>query len=1000
MDQRTLRWQVPDAANPAEKILESRYAQLLKWGELLARGDRELAQEIVHDLYLQLTLTKPDLSDVSNLDGYLYTCLKHIYLSKLTRSSREAIQFVSIEDYDSIQSALEDKQLDGSLETQNELRRICCYSVWRKEFSKSFSYFILHFFHGYFHREIAELACLPISAVYNKLKSSRTELKSHLNGSAKLRVAKTEAPPAPILLWTPVTPAELFKELRQTILDARNSNCLLEEELLSYYSPSGRGPLPCAILAHIVSCERCLAVVDRHLRRPTLKDRDFLDGFDRSLSTSSGHEEKADKQNFRAALERRRRRIYEHRPAALSISVNGRIVAFHDVQGEHSILSARIEHPESARFVEVFSEQDIRLILLPIRGLPPENPGTLIQEALLSDERRLALKLSFDGLGLHGEVTYFDPTLAFALAEESTEPLPSSTLEERTDHSSRSGVQELVGKPSVFKAITRFLGDLRPSLAIAWALMLACIVISAGYLTYRHMRAPLNAEAIMNRSIRVEAMSLQGKTEHQVLHFEEISSDGHSIQGTVDLWRDGDSARRIRRLYDANHRLIASEWQKKDGKRGSYTAANGSASDEDRQLIASEFWKLDVSPRAFHVLAEGQMQARVTADGYELTAAVNDEQRPQVISATLILNRHFQPAGEILRMRSSSVMREIRFMQETYESKPSSDVPDSVFRSTSLDGSPAKGQGRHSSIVRNNGKRFSGTDAQLVQLQIGVLYRLNQLGADTGEPIEVKRVDGSIRISGTVANELRQREILSALGSLPSRQLLDVRIASQSDMRIPFAASHQTVSPTTSVYNIPKTEGAADAAIRKYLEAKGLEGKQLDFAVAQFSRDALEHAQRALQHAYALDRLGNAFTPEELRSAAPVAQQEWANMVSRHASGLQGELQMLRDQLSEIASIPKPSAPPRHALTVGSTEAFAHAAKQLLRMTQVLSRNVSNAFASSPSQAANQDNEHLVSDAAYSIPLEQAEAIVKFSSRLAQAGQDVHAGQQSSASLR
>jgi hypothetical protein len=91
--------------------------------------------------------------------------LRHIYLSGLARSSREAQHFISVAEFDAFDFALAANQPGDPLQRQNDLRRICGYAVWRKEFSKSASYFIFHFFHGYSRREIAEIA-RPIAAIY------------------------------------------------------------------------------------------------------------------------------------------------------------------------------------------------------------------------------------------------------------------------------------------------------------------------------------------------------------------------------------------------------------------------------------------------------------------------------------------------------------------------------------------------------------------------------------------------------------------------------------------------------------------------------------------------------------------------------------------------------------------------------------------------------------------------------------------------------------------
>jgi DNA-directed RNA polymerase specialized sigma24 family protein len=72
MEQRKPKWQ-PAPAAQTEHLLASYYSQFLKWGAVLTRGDRDKAEDIVQELCLYFTLTKPDLSEVANLNGYLYT---------------------------------------------------------------------------------------------------------------------------------------------------------------------------------------------------------------------------------------------------------------------------------------------------------------------------------------------------------------------------------------------------------------------------------------------------------------------------------------------------------------------------------------------------------------------------------------------------------------------------------------------------------------------------------------------------------------------------------------------------------------------------------------------------------------------------------------------------------------------------------------------------------------------------------------------------------------
>src|ERR1700679_4240279 len=269
-----------------DKLLEQYYDRLQEWALQLTRGDVGKAQDIVHELCLHLTLSTPDLSKVQNLDGYLYTCLRHFYLSDIARSAREALQSVSPDDFDSIQIAFRSPTSGDPLQQQNDLRRICSYVAWRKGHAKSAGYFILRFFHGYFRREIATIAGVPLSTIDPKLNKVRSEVHLYLAEPGKLQFTNRELPPAPRLHWTPLSSLAIFNELREGILAARDGDCLPEEELLAHYGNARPAAISCSLLSHIVSCERCLSLIDLHFRRPTLKDREPLDSL---CSTPDGH---------------------------------------------------------------------------------------------------------------------------------------------------------------------------------------------------------------------------------------------------------------------------------------------------------------------------------------------------------------------------------------------------------------------------------------------------------------------------------------------------------------------------------------------------------------------------------------------------------------------------------------------------------------------------------------------------------------------------------------
>lgn len=988
MGQQDSKWRVRTPAKDTEQLLESYYSRLMEWGCVLTRGDANKAQDIVHDFCLYLSLTRPDLSAVANLDGYLYTCLRHLYLSDLARSSREALQVFSVAEFDSFEFALATKRPGDPLQRQNDLRSICNYAVWRKETSKSASYFILHFFHGYARHEIAELACLPISAIYNKLKTARAEVKGYLDDRNKFHLVSRSLPPGPFSSWKLVSTAEIFKELRELILQSRNSECLPEEEILAPYRSQIRTPISCSVLAHLASCERCLTVIDRHFRRPTLKDRESLDGPSSSAENKDSNEVLAKSVTRIAALRSVRRQwngVHEHRPTTLSIAVNGRIIAFHDVQGVQSVLSARIERPENAQFVEVFSEQDVRLALLPLGDAPPQGPQSLTQRVTLSDARWIELNLTFDGLGLNSEVAYFDPALAGeAPAEDAQED--AVEFERVPAHSLPSTLTNRWHKSRwSSSAIARLLRAVVPNAAPAWAMVLVIVTSMAGFMAYRHLSAPVDALDLLTRSVAIEAASLKGQTEHQVLTYEDVSADGQILlRGTVDLWRDGDGSRYLRRLYDSQHRMLAARWRNSSGEHHSYTGEGEKGQlSLDSPDQENPIWDQDISAKAFGELGGRDLHVSVTKNGYELTIIGTTGSRPHLVSASLSLDRNLRPLREVLRVQSGGDVHEVRLVLARYERQPSRSVPDGTFDPGDSSISSLQNSDTHSEALQHGPSGPIPSNAQLTELQIAVLYQLARLGADTNDPIEVvKTMDGHIRVSGTVADDARKKEIVSSLERLTDRQRLDLKLISPGDVRI--IPGYKRVNPSDiQVYEAGNTKPAADAVLRTYFSAKGYSDERLNLEVERFSRDVLQHAQSALQHAYALNRLESVISSAELESVEVSSQQQWTEMTNQHAASLESQLRALENELAKISPEGRQNSNSESDLkSIESPAQFQQAANQLLRQAQDLDREVGLMFASNttPEKAVSVDS--LLTATIKIIPLQQAANISRFAVHL------------------
>ena len=144
-----------------EDVFIRRYDRLLAWSLQMTERDRALAEDLLHDLFIQFTLNEPDLEQIANLDGYLYTMLRNLHLAHKRRDTRNRLEQLSIVEYDSAEIGLRTIDLRDQIQAQEQLRRVCQYACVRKDTAKIASVLILRFFHGYYPEEIVHVMRSP-----------------------------------------------------------------------------------------------------------------------------------------------------------------------------------------------------------------------------------------------------------------------------------------------------------------------------------------------------------------------------------------------------------------------------------------------------------------------------------------------------------------------------------------------------------------------------------------------------------------------------------------------------------------------------------------------------------------------------------------------------------------------------------------------------------------------------------------------------------------------
>src|SRR5438270_7254995 len=223
---------------------------------------------------------------------------------------------------------------------------------------------------------------------------------------------------------------EFLNELRRMIFESRKGECLTRDQMESLYRDSGASGINHVTLAHTVSCPACLDELNRLLDLPSLDERfptDTLGTDTRGRGGDGGGDDGGatggSSDNERQKCRKAAREVYEHKPSELCVSVNGYLMAAQKVGSELNEQSVSISIAEPIDFVEIFSEQEMRLLFLSVE------PNALHQRKAriaLSDDRTLEATLDFDSPWPSLQVIYSDPSLAvesLARAEETSAPL-------------------------------------------------------------------------------------------------------------------------------------------------------------------------------------------------------------------------------------------------------------------------------------------------------------------------------------------------------------------------------------------------------------------------------------------------------------------------------------------------------------------------------------------------------------------------------------------------
>lgn len=906
-----------------EEVFLARYGTLRAWARRLTDGDAARAEDLVHDAFVQFTFARPDLALIQNLDGYLYQMLRNLNISQLRRANRRRGDEPAVFEYDSAEFVLRGTDPRDLIRAQDELRQVCHYACVRKESSKAGSVLILRFMHGYYPAEIARFTGSTREAVEERLRVARNEARQYLKDPESLRFINKERGPRAASTGYVQTPEELLRDLRERVFDSRRGECVGGERLSKMYGAKG-GP-DCATLAHLVSCPRCIDEVNDLHDLPLLSERFPVDslgaeprrkkgGGDDDGDGGADGEGGGGRATAEEALRcrKRARDVFEHRPRELCVSVNGRPVGAQRIGSVVNEQKLNVGAHEEVSFVEVFSEQDVRLLYLDPALWPAEADGGCVVSVGLSDRRTLEARLSYVDAAPTVQVVYRDPLLAF-------EPEAEVEDEGRRDETRGRLLSPLV---AAWRRLVKLCGRLfNPSAVLrpgAWAAGLAVLVVAALLFTKLYV-PPVSAAELLRRAAAAEESNAlnSSQVQHRTVFVEEARADGRGavVRRRVETWQGGASGIRLRRLYDEQGRLVAGEWTKSDGTSTVYrkgSAPSETAAAAPLELLADgDAWRIEPSALSFQKLAAGEEGLKVDdrvgayVVGRELSSAGEG-----LKGATLWLNKSDLHAFRMtLVVRRGGESFEYRLIEGGLERKRAEEVPPAVYRlEPELSGTGKATQGA-SDDVKTQGDETTPHPSLVnkqqavasAELEVEVAYLLNRIKANLGEQVSMGRTTGgALRVEALVESEARKEAILSALGPVLKNPavVVDVSTVAEALARRERAGGEDKLTER-EVY-VGAGRIPADAELRAHFAARLSDGGRVDAAIKQFAASAMSHSRQALLHASALRQVVGRFTPAEVRALDAGVRAKFVSMVREHAGAYRREVEALRAQLAPV----------------------------------------------------------------------------------------------------
>jgi hypothetical protein len=283
-------------------------------------------------------------------------------------------------------------------------------------------------------------------------------------------------------------------------------------------------------------------------------------------------------------------------------------------------------------------------------------------------------------------------------------------------------------------------------------------------------------------------------------------------------------------------------------------------------------WSDPLDPEAFAHWRDSLVakEDRVRTEGREVTLTTAGSGGGAILEASLTLRvQDWHPLAEQVHLDDRSTVEITELPSEEGSSGPSIAAAEFGVPPAAMAGAP---------------KELEVDEAALAKAELRARIALHLIGADLGEQIEVRRAGTQVSVKGFANNSQRKRQIDAVLAGIP-----DLQISLHSISEV--AVSPAPASAAMAVASDPQPPLLRDRLPDVFHEEADRQ---------RFVDSTLSSSQAALMRSWALRRLAERYTAQEIASLDVNSRDALRSLLNDHLRGMRAELGELRGLWKDI----------------------------------------------------------------------------------------------------